>query len=583
MKLSTKLVFLAVIAVLITASITLFISINESESAIEKILSDYSRNLAGNIINSVDRMLYERFENIRSWSSLEIMKTIEEPTGDIEGNLSVFLNNMKKAYPFFHLLMVARAGLDEDIVEASTDIEMLNKPVPEKFWFSADPTASFSTNIHIGDIQKFSDKIGPTVIFRAAIKNEENPLGVLIALIDPDFLSSIIPTSLKTLSENNREFSEPSVLIVNRKGNFITGYGPLSKQCVSGKNVSLLKNIRDESLKENNQKYMVFSAVSEGFQTYRGMEWVCYVFQPVEQIYLPSERLTNKLSWAGIILSTIIAVLIAFVIEKTFRPMGLMMKDMKRIAGGGEIYPVSETGQGEILELHNAYNNMLRGLEERDLVKSAFSRYVSGDLLDLMGEHGRLELGGVETDVTVMFMDIRNFTSASENLSPTELVSALNDYFTMIVSIIFKHQGTLDKFIGDCVMCEWGCPISHSEDTLRAVKAAVEIRDELVKFNIEREEIGKVVFSFGIGLSSGPVVAGNIGSPERLEYTVIGDTVNVAARIESLTKEHNCAILVSETCFEKISEKIEARFIDRVLLKGREERMGIYELIEIKK
>jgi len=176
--------------------------------------------------------------------------------------------------------------------------------------------------------------------------------------------------------------------------------------------------------------------------------------------------------------------------------------------------------------------NFLRTELERRQTKALFGRYVSPAVVeDLLRKGDRIELGGVKQEVTVLFSDIRGFTAFSEGKPPEAIVARLNEYFTAMTEIVFRRQGTLDKYLGDGLMAVFGAPAPSENHAAQAVAAAVEMLDRLEELNKQWQEKGEVNIGIGIGINSGSVVVGNIGSPERMDYTVIGEEVNLASRL----------------------------------------------------
>lgn len=193
-----------------------------------------------------------------------------------------------------------------------------------------------------------------------------------------------------------------------------------------------------------------------------------------------------------------------------------------------------------------ALQEYLRERRTREQAVQLFSRFVNPHVVQELVAHGGLSRSGESREITVLFSDIRGFTSLSENRSPQEVVSLLNRYFTLQVEVVFRHGGSLDKFIGDCIMAFWGAPLDDPEHARHAVEAALEMSDVLQRFRQELGEQG-AAFDVGIGIHSGPAVVGLIGSEQRREYTAIGDTVNLASRIEGLTKGVSRILVSAET------------------------------------
>ncbi|MCK4574945.1 adenylate/guanylate cyclase domain-containing protein [candidate division WOR-3 bacterium] len=215
-------------------------------------------------------------------------------------------------------------------------------------------------------------------------------------------------------------------------------------------------------------------------------------------------------------------------------------------------------------------------------LRRIFDRYVSKEIVEqIISNPQQLKLGGERKDITVLFSDIRGFTGMSESMEPEEVVSILNDYLSAMTDIILSCGGTIDKFIGDAIMAVFGAPIPYDDHPYRAAKAALEMRNELKKLknNWKRDE--KHIFDIGIGISSGVAIVGNIGSLQRTEYTAIGDIVNLGARIEPLNKEFNTHILISKSVYDRIKEKVGVHDIGEVEIRGKKQKVHLYELVSI--
>ncbi len=221
--------------------------------------------------------------------------------------------------------------------------------------------------------------------------------------------------------------------------------------------------------------------------------------------------------------------------------------------------------------------------KEKKKIKETFSRYVAPSILNyLLSKENPPELGGETKEITVLFSDIRNFTTISEKTPPEVLFSWLNEYFSLMVSIIFKHKGTLDKFIGDAIMAFWGAPLPDKDHSLNALNCAKEMITTLRKWNKKREENGLPPLKIGIGLNSGNALTGNIGADlgkiKNFQFTCLGDTVNIASRLEGLNKELKTEILFSESVKNNLPLNYLAKYVGEYKLKGKEDYVKIYTL-----
>jgi adenylate cyclase len=232
----------------------------------------------------------------------------------------------------------------------------------------------------------------------------------------------------------------------------------------------------------------------------------------------------------------------------------------------------------ELEDLASGFNTMVDGLQERDKLKTTFGKYMTEAVVDhLMA--GKVQLGGEMLTATILFSDIRSFTSISEKMDARSLVALLNEYFTEMVDEIIEQDGVVDKYIGDAIMAVFGAPVAKPDTALRAVRAAIGMRQALVRLNERLVARGMKPIETGIGIHTGELVAGNIGSEKRMEYTVIGDTVNLASRLEGATKELGVSVLISQDTYELVKDHVEVRPVKEITVKGREQPVMTYEVL----
>jgi adenylate cyclase len=235
----------------------------------------------------------------------------------------------------------------------------------------------------------------------------------------------------------------------------------------------------------------------------------------------------------------------------------------------------------ELEDLAEGFNQMVDGLKERDKLRTTFGKYMT----EAVVEHllaGKVTLGGESLTVTILFSDIRSFTSISEKMDAQALVALLNEYFTEMVSIVMQHDGVVDKYIGDAIMAVFGAPVPRADDAKNAVRAAVHMREALARLNEKLVARGVAPLATGIGLHTGEVVAGNIGSEQRMEYTVIGDAVNLASRLEGSTKDFHVGVVMSQATYELTKDVVETRPLKEIVVKGRAEAVMTYEAVRLK-
>jgi class 3 adenylate cyclase len=263
------------------------------------------------------------------------------------------------------------------------------------------------------------------------------------------------------------------------------------------------------------------------------------------------------------------------------RPIRLVAAAMQGVSAGQLELRLDISRKDEVGTLADSFNFMVQGLRDRERIRNTFARYVSDQVAErILEEDDELDLTGELREVTVLFLDIRGFTALTEFLRPREVVALLNDYFGIIIEIIFRFEGTVNKFIGDSIMAIYGAPASLFLPELRAVLTAVEIQRAVGEYNWRRMQEGKPVVNFGIGIHSGEAIAGNIGSALRMEYTVIGRDVNLAQRIESTTREGQ--VLISESTAQRIQGLVDMQKKEAVHMKGIVDPIQLYEVTGVR-
>jgi len=254
-------------------------------------------------------------------------------------------------------------------------------------------------------------------------------------------------------------------------------------------------------------------------------------------------------------------------------PVRTLVAGMQEVVRGNLGQRLHIRREDEIGFLAHSFDDMVAGLEEKERIRDVMQKVVSPEIAHELLQHG-VTLGGEMREATILFADIRGFTTLSEGMPPPELLSFLNEYFTRISRIIEQEKGVIDKYIGDEVMAIFGAPLPSADHALRAVAAAVEMLKELERFNSEQQR--PTPLRIGIGIATGPVVAGNVGSPERLNYTVLGDTVNIASRLQGLTKEYKVPLIMSGPTYENVAVRFSCCLLGKVAVRGRQQETALY-------
>ncbi len=285
-----------------------------------------------------------------------------------------------------------------------------------------------------------------------------------------------------------------------------------------------------------------------------------------------------------LLLTLLLAILGALVMARRIaQPLTDLSMAMGRVREGqfDVTAPVEARTNDEIGDLSRAFDEMALGLSERERLRGTLGRYVSGDVAErILSEEDDLSLRGEVRHVAVLFLDVRGFTTISEKLRPTEVVALLNEYFDVVVDRVTAHGGTVNKFIGDAAMCIWGAPKPAPDAERSAVLCALEIQARAAQLSAERIRRGLTTVGFGIGINAGEAVAGNLGAARRLEYTVIGDAVNLAQRLESQARAGE--VLVSQPVYDKVAREVDASPRDPVKLKGKSQPVLLWEVKRLK-
>lgn len=259
------------------------------------------------------------------------------------------------------------------------------------------------------------------------------------------------------------------------------------------------------------------------------------------------------------------------------RPLVEMRQAVMRIQSGDLDARVKVESNDEIGTLGETINSMATGLKEKQFMKDTFGKIVDPAVRDFLLK-GNVELGGKIQSATVLFCDIRGFTSMSEKMRPDLIVELLNTYFNTMNECIISEKGILNKYIGDAIMAIFGAPVTIENHAAAAIRAALKMDAALQKLNKSFAEKGLPTIKTGTGIHTGMVLVGNIGSGARMEYTAIGDTVNIASRTEELCKELSSKLLFTEATAEKLTDEFTPVFIEQKILRGRTKPIGIYTL-----
>lgn len=414
----------------------------------------------------------------------------------------------------------------------------------------------------------------PLITLGLPLARDENDMVTHIALVD---------LQLGLLQKPFSGQSERTFYLVDRNGMLLAHQD--ETKALAKQDMRVIP-IVSKALEDSNPRRQTRFQDPETKKTYIGAYvknpfWgTTVVAQTAEEIILePAHEVKRKAYYiSGIVIS--IALFLCFLFSMTITSPIEKLAELIQLVSKGN-FDVKAKSQvkshDEVGDLAQAFDNMTEGLKERDKVKNLFSKFhgssVAEDLLK-----NDIGVGGTKKDVTVFFSDIRGFTKFSEGHTPEEVVAMLNEYFGVMVKIINKYGGVVDKFIGDAIMAVWGAPHSSEKDTQNALTACLEMRKALAELNALRQTRGQSNIMIGMGLHCGPAISGTIGSDERMEYTVIGDTVNMTSRIESSTKAFGSDLLVSEEVQSKVLNQFKFELAGVAEVKGKSEPLKMFKV-----
>jgi adenylate cyclase len=290
----------------------------------------------------------------------------------------------------------------------------------------------------------------------------------------------------------------------------------------------------------------------------------------------------NLIRIQNIIITAIVLTLafmgIFFFTRTISKPIVHLVEATKEIEKGNYSIKIKPVTRDEVGILTEAFRHMSKGLAERELIKDTFGKFANEEIAE-RAIKGGIQLGGDKKIATVLFSDMRNFTPLSESRDPARVVELLNGYFTGMVECVHNTGGIVDKFIGDAIMAHWGSLQTAENDTEGAVDAALQMREALLQFNRMPENTDLPTIHVGIGINTGMVIAGQIGSERKLEFTVIGDTVNLASRIEFLNKHFGTDILISSATYEFVKDIYDLHEMPPISIKGKSKPETVYAVL----
>jgi adenylate cyclase len=360
--------------------------------------------------------------------------------------------------------------------------------------------------------------------------------------------------------------------IVDKDGNLIEPQGTPFKSLIQYAFAEFSKAKVDKLIiKYEGTKYLVgFDLLPESFEK----EWYVAVIIPMSDFFTELFNAEKKIIIVSIILLIISSVLIYYFAKKISSPIVEISKEITEITHLDFSHEKRISSNIIEIKILDAATALLSS------AMRSFAKYLPKEVVRLLLSRGKeIELSGEKKEITVLFTDIQGFTTIAEALDTEELMVLLEEYFDLLSKIILTHQGTIDKYIGDSIMAFWGMPIENKDHALLTCKAALACCRAVEQLNAKRREKGMPEFITRIGISAGTAIVGNIGTEQRMNYTVIGDIVNTAARLQTVNKIYHTSIIINEALHDKIKELFLTRPLDNVEVKGKTTKLTIFELI----
>jgi len=390
------------------------------------------------------------------------------------------------------------------------------------------------------------------------------------------------------------------VFAVDSTGNPEMSTGPLNIK--ESEKRTFLETLRKEKQGLQNAVIGGEKRVFQAFY-FTPFQWYIIISEKSDVFYAEANNIALQELYTLAVSIVLASILLIIVTRHLTTPLSRIVKTMNNIINSADLSSRVEVEyQDETGDLAFTFNQMLGELDKaysqikryafeavlagkkEERVRQIFQKYVPKDVIERFFASPEKMLVGDNRNLSILFSDIRSFTTISEGMAPDDLVNSLNRYFSGQVDIIYNRKGVVDKYIGDAIMAFWGAPEKHDDDALQSVLAGLDMIEALAVFNANQKKLGKPEFRIGVGINYGEVTVGNIGSERKMDYTVIGDSVNLASRMEGLTKTYHSDLLISEFVYAELNKKLSEpdapklyfRLLDTVAVKGKSRGVKIY-------
>lgn len=519
------------------------------------------KSVAKKIQTTIDNVLMFSNLYLTSKNDSQIQNSIEniffEKNKDV---IAIVLPNQKSIYnnDFFNSKGIAKTNVSEVIT--------FNNRILQK----ANSGKAQIINVS----EKFNLKTSAIFLPVAVQEKNENKFETIVIIFATDSFEELFGTE-----------SMYSNFIVDKDGHLIAGLD--SEKVLKNQYMTGYKIVKEfvNSNSNNSQVRFVYNK-SDYYGAFKNVASVnCAVITiiPTEIVLEPVIATVKRNAYLALAVVSISIIIIWFFAKSISNPIKALSAASIKIKEGDFEIKIKPHSQDELGLLTTNFVSMSHGLAERERLKDTFGKFTNKKIAE-QAMKGELALGGENKFVTIFFSDIRSFTAMSEQLSAIQVVEFLNEYMAKMVKCVTETGGFIDKYIGDAIMATWGAPISAGtprEDALNSIRCALKMRAELIAFNKVRVQKGLPIIKIGCGLNSGSVVAGQMGSEERMEYTCIGDTVNVASRTESLNKPFQTDILITENTYQLVKDCVVVEKMVPVKVKGKTAPLNMYAVINM--
>lgn len=419
----------------------------------------------------------------------------------------------------------------------------------------------------------------PTItIYKKVLGYTGELVGVLGVDLDISLASSDMNTSFPGLEGGQRILVNQEAVVLLHPDPATIGFDI----AITGEEMDALisKDIKNPELQHN--QYVgqrMDKAWYMGFHHTKKAPLALVLSVPAKTVFEPLNRLSLQILTLNFLMIVGLFILLSVVSRKISKPI-IDLKDsaIHVTSAGSYSDPIKVRTADEVGQLTSAFNEMMEGLRQRDFIRDTFGRYVTKEVVEeLLDTSEGLKLGGEVREVTIMFSDLRGFTPLCEQLAPDTLIAVLNSYLSRMSNIIGEYKGTINEFIGDAILTFFGAPVKHGDSPARAVACALAMQLSMEEVNRENRKKRLPPLSMGIGVNTGDVIVGNIGSEERAKYGVVGHHINLASRVEGMTVSGQ--ILITPSTYAQVKEVVIIRAVHPVKFKGVEEKIDLYDVV----